>query len=213
MIKSILMGIVITALSGGLIFGGVNRTKAQTTGNEPVAQLLRQEKELTNQERLESDLEQAKQGVGIGNGGAGQGLGTGNGNDGSNGNGYGNGADKEAYEQSGDGVPFGDRVPDAVVDEWVTLEGTVTAVDANLLEVTTSDKKVIVVENRAWWFAQEQGLNLAVGDSVSLVGFYEDADFEAGSITSLATDQTVSLRDEDGRPLWAGRGSSSGRNN
>ena len=208
MIKNILLGITFTALAGGLIFGGVNRTLAQTVDKEPVAQLLRLEKDLNNQERLEENLE-IKQGVGIDNGSTGQGLGTGNDNDGG---GYGNGSDKEGYEQSGDGVPFGDGVPDAVVDEWVTLQGTVTAVDASLLEVTTSDGKVILVENRAWWFAQEQGLTLAAGDSVSLTGFYDDGVFEAGSITSLATSQTVSLRDADGRPLWSGRGNGSGRN-
>jgi len=208
MIKKILLGITFTALAGGLIYGGVNRTLAQTIDKEPVTQLLRLEKDLNNQERLEENLE-IKQGVGIGNGSTGQGLGTGNDNDGG---GYGNGSDKEGYEQSGDGVPFGDGVPDAVVDEWVTLQGTVTAVDANLLEVTTSDGKVILVENRAWWFAQEQGLTLAAGDSVSLTGFYDDGVFEAGSITSLATSQTVSLRDADGRPLWSGRGNGSGRN-
>jgi len=208
MIKNILLGITFTALAGGLIFGGVNRTLAQTVDKEPVAQLLRLEKDLNNQERLEENLE-IKQGVGIDNGSTGQGLGTGNDNDGG---GYGNGSDKEGYEQSGDGVPFGDGVPDAVVDEWVTLQGTVTAVDASLLEVTTSDGKVILVENRAWWFTQEQGLTLAAGDSVSLTGFYDDGVFEAGSITSLATSQTVSLRDADGRPLWAGRGNGGGRN-
>ena len=209
MIKNILLGITFTALAGGLIFGGVNRTLAQTVDKEPVAQLLRLEKDLNNQERLEENLE-IKQGVGIDNGSTGQGLGTGNDNDGG---GYGNGSDKQGYEQSGDGVPFGDGVPDAVVDEWVTLQGTVTAVDASLLEVTTSDGKVILVENRAWWFAQEQGLTLAAGDSVSLTGFYDDGVFEAGSITSLATSQTVSLRDADGRPLWSGRGNGGGRNN
>ncbi len=208
MIKKILLGITFTALAGGLIYGGVNRTLAQTIDKEPVTQLLRLEKDLNNQERLEENLE-IKQGVGIGNGSTGQGLGTGNDNDSG---GYGNGSDKEGYEQSGDGVPFGDGVPDAVVDEWVTLQGTVTAVDASLLEVTTSDGKMILVENRAWWFAQEQGLTLAAGDSVSLTGFYDDGVFEAGSITSLATSQTVSLRDADGRPLWSGRGNGSGRN-
>ena len=208
MIKKILLGITFTALAGGLIYGGVNRTLAQTIDKEPVTQLLRLEKDLNNQERLEENLE-IKQGVGIDNGSTGQGLGTGNDNDGG---GYGNGSDKQGYEQSGDGVPFGDGVPDAVVDEWVTLQGTVTAVDASLLEVTTSDGKVILVENRAWWFAQEQGLTLAAGDSVSLTGFYDDGVFEASSITSLATSQTVSLRDADGRPLWAGRGNGGGRN-
>jgi len=212
MINKILMGIAITAIVGGLIFGGVNRTLAQTTDNEPVAKLLRQEKELNNQESLEKDPELLKQGVGIGNGGAGQGLGTGNLNDGSKGSGNGNGSTNDAYGQSGDGLPFGDGVPDAVVDEWITLQGTVTAVDANLLEVTTSDGKVIVVENRAWWFATEQGFMLELGDTVSLVGFYEDVDFEAGSITNLGTSQTVSLRDADGRPLWSGRGNGGGRN-
>ena len=44
------------------------------------------------------------------------------------------------------------------------------------------------------------------GDSVSLTGFYEDGDFEVGQIDDQTTGQTVSLRDESGRPLWAGRG-------
>ncbi|HPC05089.1 MAG TPA: hypothetical protein PLI60_00075, partial [Anaerolineaceae bacterium] len=105
MIKSILLGITFTALAGGLIFGGVNRTLAQTVDKEPVAQLLRLEKELNTQEKLEENLE-IKQGVGVGNGGVGQGPGTDNGNEGSTGGGYGNGTDQEAYEQYGDGVPY-----------------------------------------------------------------------------------------------------------
>jgi len=132
MINKILMGIAITAIVGGLIFGGVNRTLAQTTDNEPVAELLRQEKEINNQGSLDKDPELRKQGVGIVNGGAGQGLGFGNLNNGSKGTGNGNGSTNDAYGQSGDGLPAGDGVPDADAEACITLTGTQTARAATL---------------------------------------------------------------------------------
>jgi hypothetical protein len=39
-----------------------------------------------------------------------------------------------------------------------------------------------------------------------LVGFYEGDDFEVGQIDNATNGQTVLVRDENGRPLWAGRG-------
>jgi hypothetical protein len=50
-------------------------------------------------------------------------------------------------------------------------------VDANALVVTTTNGNQVIVENRAWWYAQEQGFSAQVGNPVTLVGFYEDNDF------------------------------------
>jgi hypothetical protein len=102
----------------------------------------------------------------------------------------------------------------AEVDEWLTIQGAVVSVDGNTLIVQTAAGQEIVVENRAWWFAQEQGFSTEVGDQVSLLGFYEDGDplassgsrFEAGQISNETTGQTVRIRETSGRPLWAGRG-------
>jgi hypothetical protein len=103
---------------------------------------------------------------------------------------------------AGDGTGTGQ----AQVDEWLTLQGTVTSVDADSLVVQTTGGEQVTVDNRAWWFAQDQGFAAQAGDQVTVVGFYEDSDFEVGQIDNLTTGQTVSIRDESGRPLWAGRG-------
>ena len=90
--------------------------------------------------------------------------------------------------------------------EWLTIQGTVASVDANTLVVLTTDGEQVTVEGRAWWFAQEQGFSAQVGDKVTLTGFHEDDHFEVGQIDDATTGQTVLIRDENGRPLWAGRG-------
>ncbi len=115
------------------------------------------------------------------------------------GRGQGNGQGDSA--RSGDQTGTGQ----AEVDEWLTLSGTVTSVDADLLVVETAGGEV-AVENRSWWYAQEQGFVAQVGDEVVLTGFYENDLFEVGQIENLNSGQTVTLRDENGRPMWAGRG-------
>jgi hypothetical protein len=102
----------------------------------------------------------------------------------------------------GDGTGTGQ----AQVDEWVTLNGTVLSATADEMIVNTTDGQQILVDGRAWRFAQEQAFMAQVGDSVNLTGFYEDGDFEVGQIDDLSSGKSVSLRDESGRPLWAGRG-------
>jgi hypothetical protein len=102
----------------------------------------------------------------------------------------------------GDGTGTGQ----AQVDEWLTLQGTITSADPDTLGVQTDSGEQVTVDNRAWWFAQDQAFTASVGDRVTVVGFYEDGDFEVGQIDNLTTGQTVSIRDENGRPQWAGRG-------
>ena len=94
----------------------------------------------------------------------------------------------------------------ANVEEWLTLQGTVVSVDADTLVVQTASGEQVTMDNRPWWFAQEQGFSAQVGDQVTLVGFYEGHDFEVGRIDDATNGQTVLLRDENGQPLWAGRG-------
>jgi hypothetical protein len=97
-------------------------------------------------------------------------------------------------------------VGQAQVTEWLTLEGTVVSVDENALVVETSAGEQVVIENRPWLFAQEQGFLAQAGDEVTLTGFYEGDAFEVGQISDTTNGKTVSLRDQDGRPGWAGRG-------
>jgi hypothetical protein len=79
-------------------------------------------------------------------------------------------------------------------------------VDADVLVVETVSGEQVTMENRPWWFAQEQGFSAQVGDQVTLIGFYEGDRFEVGQIDDITRGQTVLVRDENGRPLWAGRG-------
>ncbi len=94
----------------------------------------------------------------------------------------------------------------AQANDWLTIEGLVQSVDANALVVKTASGEQVTVENRSWWFAQEQGFSAQAGDRVMLQGFYEGDDFETVSITNLTSGQSASLREAGGRPLWAGRG-------
>lgn len=106
----------------------------------------------------------------------------------------------------GDGTGAGQ----AQVDEWLTIEGSVVSADSRALVVQTDSGAEIVVENRPWSFAQEQGFAARPGDRVTLTAFYEDGIVEVGAISDASSGQTVRLRDESGRPLWAGRGRRNG---
>jgi hypothetical protein len=110
----------------------------------------------------------------------------------------GQGREDAPGEQSGTGQ--------AQVEAWLTVQGAVVEVGADALVVQAVGGEQVAVENRAWWFAQEGGFSAQVGDEVTLVGFYEGDDFEVGRIDDVTTGQTVLVRDENGRPLWAGRG-------
>lgn len=94
----------------------------------------------------------------------------------------------------------------AQVEGWLTLEGTAEVATVLEMIVQTTDGQEILVDGRAWRFAQELGFMVAEGDQVRLTGFYENGDFEVGEIQDTTTGQTATLRDENGRPLWAGRG-------
>jgi hypothetical protein len=122
--------------------------------------------------------------------------------------GYGQGGNRGSYGGQGREDAPGDQTGtgQANVEEWLTLQGTVVSVDADTLVVQTANGEQVTIENRAWWFAQEQGFSAQVGDQVTLVGFYENSDFEVGQIDDATNGQAVLVRDENGQPLWAGRG-------
>ena len=94
----------------------------------------------------------------------------------------------------------------AEVDEWLELSGTVSSVDASLLAVQMDNGELVEMIGRPWTFAQEQGFAASEGDRVTLTGFYEDGEFEVGQLENEASGLLVPIRDENGRPLWAGGG-------
>jgi hypothetical protein len=106
----------------------------------------------------------------------------------------------------GSGTLGSEGIGQADVDEWLTLNGTVASLDSYALIVETADGQEITVQGRPWLFAQEAGAVLQVGDQVQLLGFDEAGEFEVGQIANLTTGNSVVIRDESGRPLWAGGG-------
>lgn len=116
----------------------------------------------------------------------------------------------EGAEAPGRGGGQGGGTGEAQVDEWLTLTGRVVSADADALVVQTATGEQVVVENRPWSFAQELGFAAAAGDELTVTGFYEEGSLEVGKIANQHTGQQVQLREESGRPLWAGRGRRNG---
>jgi hypothetical protein len=113
----------------------------------------------------------------------------------------------------GSGADTGDRQgagPLAETEDhaWVTLTGVVISVDDTQMVVQT-DSGEIVIADRPWTFALDAGFTAQVGDEVTLDGFYEGDTFEAGQLTN--GELVTSIREDSGRPLWAGGGRGRGR--
>ncbi len=186
MIKKLLVGIVFAGLFGAFIFGGVNRTIAQTGGADVFETSNPNDKEAPGDPNLVSfdeDSDDVAEDI------------------------------SPVTIEAGEGIPTGDGIADALVEGWVTRTGTVTIVNPDLLQITTAEGDIISLENRALQFIQDLGFVFQTGDSVSLEGFYEGDEFEVGTLSKIATGETVRIRGEDGRPLWSGKGNGDGGEN
>jgi hypothetical protein len=131
----------------------------------------------------------------------------------SNQGGHGQGATGEIAQNSL-GLVDGSQEPQpqAAVEDWITVQGTVTAVELNALTIETTEGESMLVQLGPEHYWTTQGIVFVAGDEVSITGFYEDeVSFSAGSVTLLATGETLALRDADGRPLWAGGQNANGR--
>jgi len=109
----------------------------------------------------------------------------------------------------------GDHIPDpqAQVDEWVTLTGTLVSFQGGSMTMTTLAGELVAFQTGQPRFFTEQGVTFNVGDEITVVGFYQDGQFSAGEITQVGTGSRIMLRDPNGRPLWAGPGNSNGNSN
>ncbi len=116
----------------------------------------------------------------------------------SNGNGQGS--------QDGEHTPN----PQASVDEWVTLTGTLTAITNGQMTIKLANGQEVSFQTGQPRFFQSQGMSFNLGEQLEVVGFYTDGSFSAGDITQLSTGIRVFLRDPNGRPLSAGPGNGAG---
>ncbi len=97
-------------------------------------------------------------------------------------------------------------VPQAQVDEWITIEGTLMSFQGGNMTINTPAGEIVAFQTGQPRFFAEQNVSFQVGDEIVVVGFYEGEQFMAGDITQVATGLRVMLRDPNGRPLWAGPG-------
>lgn len=102
----------------------------------------------------------------------------------------------------GDGTATGQ----AQVDDWLEVRGVVTSATSDALVVRVAGGDEIAIDGRSWRFVQEQGFQVQAGDSLTLTGFYEEEDLEIGRIHNASSGQIIQIREESGRPLWAGGG-------
>lgn len=89
---------------------------------------------------------------------------------------------------------------------WTEAAGSVVSLDDSQLVLQRPDGSLLTAGLGQSGYWASLGIVLQPGDEVQLTGFAEDGDLEVQSLTLPATGQTVVLRDETGRPLWAGGG-------
>lgn len=95
--------------------------------------------------------------------------------------------------------------PQAEVESWISVEGIVTSADDSLATISLAHGGALEIEGRAWSYVLENGFSMQIGDQLRLTGFYEDSLLEVGAIENLTRGTSIQIREQSGRPLWAGR--------
>jgi hypothetical protein len=113
------------------------------------------------------------------------------------------------------GQSDGEHTPDpqAQVDEWVTVNGSLIAFQGGNMTISTTEGDLITFKTGQPRFFASQGVTLQVGEDIIVVGYDDTGQFVAGEITQVSTGLRVMLRDPNGRPLWAGPGNGNGNSN
>lgn len=117
--------------------------------------------------------------------------------------------------QTGTGMPSGDKAQGEPVTQGMEGEpwqasGTIAAIDQNGFDLTLESGETVYVELGPTDFWQSQDVQLAAGQTATVVGtINEDMMIHASQVT-LADDQVLALRSETGQPLWSG-GASQGQ--
>jgi hypothetical protein len=81
----------------------------------------------------------------------------------------------------------------------ITISGTIRSVVGNEFILDDGTGQIIVDAGPPWYHQ----LNFQVGQQVTVVGEYDDYDFDAFSIT-YSNGETIVIRNAGGPPPWAG---------
>ena len=188
MLKKVLAGTLMVGFIGILVFGAINRTMDQA-GKTSEAQSRGPGQGRSSEETA-------------------QGLSRGQNNGGwqdpnEGGRGYGQGRTAERQYPNYETAP----------ESWEAYTGTVIQAPEPGVElvIETDDGESLQIGTGPMDLVA-QGFALNAGDRVQVNGYWEDDEFKAAQLTNTATGQTLALRDEFGRPAWAGGGrNASGR--
>ena len=191
MIKKIILGVLFVGLSGFLIFGAVNRTLAKTNDNRTEANGDgRYQSEEIGRAKVAEDENPYSRNQSL--------------------NRSVNRSETDPVYGNGEGLKDGDRTgvpdPQATAGEWAEYEGSVISIDSSMIIVETVDGNEIVIEGRALLFMQDLGFVTSIGNALLITGFYEDDEYKVATIVDQTTGETIVVRDEGGRPGWAGNG-------
>ena len=221
MIKKIFIGVLLAGVFGLLVLGAVNRTLAKSTDTEPLALSENKTERFGGGNDGSQGQNQASNGdpdeclpenhaietrLGVG-----KGQGQGNLNPSTNGNvpAGGNPGGRVGSNSGQGGQPEGAPADGletglANVEEILTYAGTVASITNELWIVNLDDFGSLEIEGRILSYLQENGFSVSVDDQVVINGFIEGDDFEVSGIQNQTTGVKIAVREETGRPLWAG---------
>ncbi len=86
------------------------------------------------------------------------------------------------------------------------LNGEISVLSNRGATIILENGLTISLNPRSWRFAQDQGLQAQLGDSLLLTGFYENGNFEVVHLRNLDNGTVAQIRDEDGHPMWISGG-------
>lgn len=182
MFKKAILGTLLVVVIGALVAGAIIRT-VDKTENVAEARGLGQGRGAAQEAGLGEQVANRNMDadtLGSGRGGYGQGAGTA-------------GRQYANYEEA--------------PEEWVLYEGTVAQAPADGVDliIETYEGETVVVGTGPGYM-EDQGFALQLGEQVQVRGYWEDDEFKAAQVTRLQDGQTITLRDQGGRPAWAGSG-------
>jgi len=127
------------------------------------------------------------------------------------GNANGRGANGSNANANGSGQQLQDGSQTAVpLADIVTYSGTVAQAPASGIDLILHTDNEDITVGTGPSSLSDQGVQLAVGDELEVVGYWENGEFKANTITRLSDGLTITVRDELGRPYWSG-GAQNGR--
>ena len=179
MLKKIVVGALMVVVIGAIGVGVIDAAQGKTLAAQSV----------TAQFNVANAQGAAVNGQGYGRGGGGQGQGR-------QGSGGAGGQGQTTNPNPG--------TPQANVTTWTTVQGTVNSFDGVGVSLTTADGAPLWVQFGQSRYVTAQGMTFTAGDHLTVNGFEENGQFQAGTVVNDTTGQTLNLRDTTGRPLWAG---------